>query len=104
MQPQPPRPFETSSPWARPAVDPAAVAATFRGPSYQLFAGNGPAWSLPPMERPQRPQIPMMAQSRPPMIPPTSQTNQQPQQNFLFQPGPSPLEKLLQQNPKPPPK
>jgi len=95
IQKQISRPLEPSSPWTRP-VDPAAVAATFRGPSYQLFAGNGPAWSLPPMERPQGSQVPMM-QPPPPRIAATSQANQ----NFLFQPGPSPLEKLLQQNPKP---
>ena len=61
------------------------------------ISGNGPAWSLPPMERPQGSQVPMM-QPPPPRIAATSQANQ----NFLFQPGPSPLEKLLQQNPKPP--
>ena len=106
----PQRPAETTSPWTRP-VDPVAVTATFGGPSYQLFGGNGPTWSPslgglgglggpggprglggpggPLMQPP--PQRPLM----------TSQNNTQ-QQNFLFQPGPSALEKLLQQTPKPP--
>ena len=106
----PQRPAETTSPWTRP-VDPVAVTATFGGPSYQLFGGNGPTWSPslgglgglggpggprglggprgPLMQPP--PQRPLM----------TSQNNTQ-EQNFLFQPGPSALEKLLQQTPKPP--
>ena len=106
--PGPPiRPIETTSPWTRP-VDPVAVTATFGGPSYQLFGGNGPAWSLPPMQRPPTGGIGGTAGSmmQPPSRPPGTSLQQggqqQQQQNFLFQPGPSALEKLLQQTPKPP--
>ena len=86
-----PRPF-VPPPWPplgqpRP-VDPAALVATFGGPSYSLFAGNNPSWSLGSNERPRS--------TRPP--PPPHQG-----QNFMFQSGPSPLERLLQQNPRFPP-
>ena len=63
-----------------------------RGPEGHMVSGGprglgGPGGPL--MQPP--PQRPLM----------TSQNNTQ-QQNFLFQPGPSALEKLLQQTPKPP--
>ena len=103
----PQRPAETTSPWTRP-VDPVAVTATFGGPSYQLFGGNGPAWSpglgglggLGGPGGPRGPGGPMM--QPPPQRPSMTSQNNPQQQNFLFQPGPSALEKLLQQTPKPP--
>ena len=106
----PQRPAETTSPWTRP-VDPVAVTATFGGPSYQLFGGNGPTWSpslggLGGLGGPGGPRV-LGGPGGPLMQPPpqrplmTSQNNTQ-EQNFLFQPGPSALEKLLQQTPKPP--
>ena len=80
---QPPRP-----------VDPAAVVATFGGPSYSLFAGNNPSWSIGGGH--QRPSGPPPPNLRPPLgQPPPPQG-----QNFMFQSGPSPLERLLQQNPR----
>ena len=70
-------------------VTSAEVAATFGGPSYSLFSGSNPTWSLPTSRQEQN-------QPRSIQPPNTQSLNQQ---NFLFQPGPSPLEKLLQQNP-----
>ena len=70
--------------------DPATLAATFGGPSYSLFAGTNPSWSLGSNERP-----------RPPTRPPPPLPHQG--QGFMFQSGPSPLERLLQQNPRFPP-
>ena len=83
----PPLPRPTWGPLIHPQrpVTSVEMAATFGGPSYSLFSGNSPSWSLP-----SRQQAPGQ-QQRPAMN----------QQNFLFQSGgPSPLEKLLQQNPK----
>ena len=86
--PPPPLPFQrpppTASNWPR-NIDPISINATLRAPSYQLFGGQGPAWCLPNQTNLQRP-------------PPPSNTR--PPHNFLFQPGPSALEKLLQQNPR----
>lgn len=65
----------------------AAAAATFRGPAYSLFAGSNPSWSLGPSNQ-QRPQ--------------QQQHHHHNQHHQLFQPGPSPLERLLQQNKQPP--
>merc|ERR1712183_991219 len=87
--------FDVPPPLARPSWGPlihpqrpvtsAEMAATFGGPSYSLFSGNSPTWSLPPS----RQQGPGQQQQRPQAMN---------QQNFLFQSGgPSPLEKLLQQ-------
>ena len=84
----PPLPRPSWGPLIHPQrpVTSAEMAATFGGPSYSLFSGNSPAWSLP-----SRQQAPGQQQQRPAIN----------QQNFLFQSGgPSPLEKLLQQNPK----
>ena len=88
-----PPPLQTRPSWPllnppRPVTS-AEVAATFGGPSYSLFSGSNPTWSLPTSRQEQNP-------PRPPQPPQTQSLNQQ---NFLFQPGPSPLEKLLQQNP-----
>jgi hypothetical protein len=80
------------NPWTRPqqqlkeTISAAALSATFTGPSYSLFSGNSPSWSLNAPPSPQRP---------------TTRPQQQPSAsaaNFLFQPGPSPLERLLQLN------
>ena len=94
--------FQTpANPWIRPE----AISATFGGPSYQLFSGNSPVWSLQTQNSSERPPN---LQLRTPLQP-NPQTSaayqnvarpQMNRQNFLFQPGPSPLEKLLQQNPK----
>ena len=87
----PPLPRPSWGPLIHPQrpVTSAEMAATFGGPSYSLFSGNSPTWSLPPS----RQQGPGQQQQQRPQA--------MNQQNFLFQSsGPSPLEKLLQQNPK----
>ena len=82
--------------WPRPE----ALPPPYVGPSYQLFAGNSPTFSPFPLGNNQERSPANFPNAQ---VPPPSSNNPRPpmnRQNFLFQPGPSPLEKLLRQNPK----